>query len=107
MMRTLVLIALLFIATASTPDFAQAAPLQTQGTTYIYPDGTIGYYSGQFGRRTSYYYVPPVTTGFYGPPVYNATPRGYYTQRPNYNGVPYLNYPGFYYQPNAPYWPRP
>jgi len=104
-MRSIIVSSLAFLISAGIwgATDAQARPPQPQGSVYIYPDGTLGYYVGQY--RSNYYYVPPVNTGFYGPPSNsywqgwrNSSPRGF---SGNSNS---MNYPGFYYQQNWPYW---
>jgi hypothetical protein len=64
-MRTLIIVALTLLGAVSATDRVQAQfPRQQGGATYIYPEGTLGYYVGPQGR-SNYYVVPSVSYGFY------------------------------------------
>jgi hypothetical protein len=102
MRHFLLLSAVVAVLLAGALTEAQAQPQNAQqGLTYIYPNGTVGYYVGN-NYRSGYYVVPPINRGFYGPPAYPGPQRrSYYSsQLYDYRTGQYMNYPGFYYQPN-------
>lgn len=105
-MRFSVLVALLLLGASWTVNRAESRPPQPQGTTYIYPDGTVGYYVWLNGYRSDYYIVPAISTGYYGPRAYGgATQRYPYAPGSyDYHNGSYMNYPGAYYQNQPGYW---
>jgi hypothetical protein len=66
-MRILLIFALTLVGVVCATDNAQAQnSRQRGGVTYIYPQGTLGYYVGPQGR-SDYYVVPSVSYGFTAP----------------------------------------
>jgi hypothetical protein len=108
MIRILFLAAIPLLLMAAPANAQQWARGQVGSQTYIYPAGTLAYNQGPNGVWSSYYYVPPVNYGYYGPATYGnlqtyGASRGRYYVQPNGGGGGYYSYvpsTNGYYGPN-------